>query len=86
VDKAESEWRGKGFSFFANKTCEFFPCHAGVDPDGFNCLFCFCPLYPRGDCGGDFVYKENGVKDCGACAFPHARDSYGAIIKALTKK
>jgi Zn-finger protein len=21
------------------------PCHAGADPDTFNCLFCFCPLY-----------------------------------------
>ena len=41
-------WHGKTFAFFTNRECEFFPCHAGIDPDEFNCLFCYCPLYALG--------------------------------------
>ena len=41
--------------FFTNSECPYFPCHEGVDPDDFNCLFCYCPLYfLREKCGGDF--------------------------------
>ena len=48
-------WEGKHYAFFSNKECEYFPCHAGADPENFNCLFCYCPLYALGDkCGGNF--------------------------------
>ena len=68
------------YKFFQNRECEYFPCHAGVDPERFNCLFCFCPLYALGRrCGGSFRYVS-GVKDCSACAFPHRRESYARII------
>ena len=33
------------YKFFSHKQCEYFPCHKTDDPDNFNCLFCFCPLY-----------------------------------------
>ena len=29
-------------SFFANKDCEYYPCHPGLKE--FNCLFCYCPM------------------------------------------
>ena len=49
------EWYGKHYSYFQNKECEYFPCHAGANPENFSCLFCYCPLYALGDrCGGAF--------------------------------
>ena len=75
-------WYGKGYSFFTNTACEYFPCHPvpeGTEP---NCLFCYCPLYVLGrDCGGNFTYLENGRKDCSKCLLPHRRESYGDIIR-----
>lgn len=59
-------------SFFTHRGCAYFPCHEGVDPDRFNCLFCYCPLYALGDaCGGNFTYTEKGVKNCKGCNLPH---------------
>ena len=66
--------------FFANRECEYFPCHPEADPERFNCLFCYCPLYMLGrECGGNFKYLENGIKDCSDCTLPHRRESYGYI-------
>ena len=74
-------WKGKEFSFFCHRQCEYFPCHPTDDPDNFNCLFCYCPLYALGpDCGGNFRYTEKGIKDCSRCALPHRRDNYGYVI------
>ena len=43
----------RNYSYFSHRECEYFPCHPGADPDNFNCLFCYCPLYVLGaDCGG----------------------------------
>lgn len=68
------------YSFFTNRECEYFPCHAGVDPENFNCLFCYCPLYVLGEgCGGDYVILENGAKDCSGCTYPHDRANYDRI-------
>lgn len=73
-------WEGKNFAFYQNKECEYFPCHGTSDPDNFNCLFCYCPLYVLGRrCGGNFRYLENGFKDCSACLIPHRRENYGYI-------
>jgi putative acetyltransferase len=69
------------YAFVQNRACEYFPCHKTNDPDHFNCLFCFCPLYHDPDCGGDPQYLENGVKDCSACLVPHYR--YDRIIEKL---
>ena len=58
-NKRQPEWAGKHYSFFRNQECEFFPCHKTDDPDNFNCLFCYCPLYALKDkCGGNFTYME----------------------------
>ena len=47
----------------------------GVDPDDFNCLFCYCPLYALGeDCKGNFTYTVDGIKDCSNCNIPHHRE------------
>ena len=73
-------WEGKHFAFFSNRECEYFPCHPGADPENFNCLFCYCPLYILGrDCGGNFRWTERGFKDCTNCLYPHRRENYGAI-------
>ena len=73
-------WEGKHYSFFQNTECEYFPCHKGVDPGRFNCLFCYCPLYMLGpDCGGDHSYTEKGIKDCTGCVIPHIPENYGRI-------
>ena len=72
------------YDFFQNRECEYFPCHEGADPDNFNCLFCFCPLYALGDrCGGGFSYTENGIKDCSCCLKPHRRESYDRIMEKM---
>gem|GEM_PF-260860 len=81
IEPEEEIWRDKEYSFFSHKMCEAYPCHEAEDKDDFNCLFCYCPLYALGgECGGDFKYLSNGVKDCGSCLIPHVRDNYGDII------
>ena len=71
----------ENYKFFNHKECEFFPCHKTSDPDNFNCLFCYCPLYALKDkCGGNFKYTDSGIKDCSNCTLPHRRDNYDYII------
>ena len=83
----QMDWKGKHFSYFQNKECEYFPCHKGMKQEDFNCLFCYCPLYALGEtCGGEPVYTEDGKKDCTKCTFPHHKANYGYIIEQLEKK
>ena len=71
---------------FANRTCPYFPCHRTDEPDSFNCLFCYCPLYMLGaDCGGSFCYTVQGVKDCNACLLPHSPGGYAHITASFPK-
>ena len=59
------------YSFFAHRECEFFTCNPGADPDRFNCLFCYCPLYCLGkNCGGNFTVLETGSRIAAAVCFP----------------
>lgn len=73
------------YKFFSNTECEFFPCHKCNEKDmkEFNCLFCYCPLYKLNNCGGNFKYLKNGVKDCSSCIIPHKRDNYDYMIKKI---
>ena len=81
-------------SFFQNTDCEYFPCHACADKETFSCMFCYCPLYALGDqCGGNFTYTKEGIKDCSNCLIPHRRENYlkimekmGAVIELAKKK
>ena len=67
--------------FYQNRTCEYFPCHVGADPQNFNCLFCYCPLYALGDnCGGKFCFTKSGIKDCSLCLFPHIPENYEKVL------
>lgn len=71
----------ENYKYFSHDSCEYFPCHAKADPENFNCLFCYCPLYALGeDCGGDFVYLKNGIKDCSDCLKPHLKENYAEIL------
>ena len=54
-----------------------------IDTDDFNCLFCYCPLYPLEDCGGNYTLTEKGVKDCSDCTLPHKANNYDYIIRKL---
>lgn len=68
------------YAYFSNRDCEYFPCHGDKDPEFFNCLFCYCPLYMMGEnCGGNFRYYENGIKDCSNCMLPHSKAGYQYI-------
>ena len=72
------------YDFFQNKECEYYPCHQGADPEKFSCLFCYCPLYALGNqCGGNFTYLENGIKDCSGCLIPHRRENYSKIMEKM---
>lgn len=72
--------------FMQNRECEYFPCHKIDNPEEFNCLFCFCPLYALKDqCGGDFVYLPNGVKSCVGCTKTHVKDGYNHVAKQFKK-
>ena len=69
------------YKFFVNKDCEYFPCHKTNDPEHFNCLFCYCPLYGLGpNCGGNFAYTDRGLKDCSACIRPHLPQNYEWVV------
>lgn len=85
-EKNAESWRGKHFSCFTNRECEHFPCHTGVAPENFNCLFCYCPLYALGkECGGNFKFLENGVKDCSGCTIPHRVENYGYVTEQFQR-
>ena len=76
--------RPQDHTFFTNRGCRYYPCHEGADPDDFNCLFCYCPLYALGpDCGGNFRLTQAGVKDCTGCLVPHRRENYEKIMEKL---
>lgn len=71
----------KEYKFFSHTKCEFFPCHAIDNKEEFNCLFCYCPLYALGEnCGGNFKYAGNGIKDCSECLIPHRKNNYDYIM------
>lgn len=70
--------------FFANRDCEYYPCHEGIEE--MNCLFCYCPLYHLENCPGNPSYKEKDgrrIKVCTACTFPHRPENYAAVTKLL---
>ena len=74
------------YRFFANKECQYYPCHKGVET--MNCLFCYCPLYSLEHCPGECKYIEvNGkkMKECTDCAFPHQAENYDVIISFLSQ-
>ena len=51
------------------------------NPDEFNCLFCYCPLYTLGkNCGGNFKYTDKGIKNCSDCLLPHNKNNYNYIM------
>ena len=69
--------------FFSNKECKYFPCHRQPAREVFNCLFCYCPLYPLGEkCGGDFEYSEH-TKRCNNCCLPHIPAYYDTVLSKL---
>ena len=75
------ELKTENYKFFQHRECEFFPCHKTEDEENFNCLFCYCPLYALGEnCGGNFKYTQDGIKDCSDCLVPHKKKNYEYIM------
>ena len=78
------------YKYFKNQSCEYMPCHKGMDGKDFNCLFCYCPMNRYDDCLGtpQYITMENGsnIKDCSNCVFPHKAENYDKIIKFLSHK
>jgi len=70
--------------YFENHFCKYYPCHKGIKK--INCLFCFCPLYTKPDCGGSFTMLPSGRKNCSYCTFPQQKKNYNKIIKKLSHK
>lgn len=69
-------------TYVAHRECPYFPCHKNADPDNFNCLFCYCPLYALGaDCGGTFYYTADGIKDCSECLLPHKKEGFDHVMR-----
>lgn len=78
----------KGYKFFSNRECEYFPCHKVKDESKFNCMFCYCPLYALGDeCGGNFKYvgDDENVKDCSGCLVPHSENAHDYITENFSR-
>lgn len=74
----------ESYKFFQNRACEYFPCHSGANPETFNCLFCYCPLYALGNgCGGNFSFTASGIKDCSSCRIPHEMQNYDRILARM---
>lgn len=57
----------ESYRFYQNKACEYFPCHPVDDPDSFNCLFCYCPLYlqEKWPCSPEWILSGKGQKNQG---------------------
>ncbi len=71
------------YKFVQNKECEYFPCHKTSEPEHFNCLFCFCPLYMlKQECGGNFKYTHES-KDCSDCMLPHGKNGYDHVMSKM---
>ena len=70
--------------FFRNTACAYFPCHPNADPETFNCLFCYCPLYFLPECLGTPRRTATGIKDCSLCRVPHQPEMYDHIIRKLS--
>ncbi len=83
---SEVEKMDNSSRFFANKECEYYPCHKMKDE--LNCLFCYCPLY-RLDCPGNYEMIDKGdrkIKSCMNCTFPHRLENYDRIMAILKEQ
>ncbi|MBR6770737.1 MAG: GNAT family N-acetyltransferase [Lachnospiraceae bacterium] len=72
------------YRFFENRSCQYFPCHKGLE--ALNCLFCYCPLYHRRQCPGkvkSVIKAGEKIKECTDCTFPHQPENYEKIVEIL---
>ena len=67
---------------FLNNQCKYYPCHKDSNLKDFSCLLCYCPLYYY-NCGKNFTFTEDGLKDCSSCIYPHLKSSYIEIIDIM---
>lgn len=73
------------YTFYANKECEYYPCHKMPEGEELNCLFCYCPLYALGkECGGNYTITDKGVKNCSGCTVCHGRDGYSHVREKIS--
>ena len=49
-------------------------------------FLCYCPLYALGEnCGGNYKYLENGIKDCSNCLVPHSPKGYDYVTSKYSE-
>jgi len=80
------EGQKASFQYFENRECKYYPCH-NMGISGFNCLFCYCPMY-FAICPGTPEYIEirgTTVKSCFDCEYPHRLENYQAIMEYIAK-
>ena len=81
IHRKLEEMKPAHYRHVQNRNCEYFPCHKTKDDKDFNCLFCYCPLYALGEqCGGNFSFLDNGIKDCSGCMIPHSPGGYDYVL------
>ena len=62
--------------FSAIRTVNTFPAIKQMTPK----ILTAFSAYALGDqCGGNFHYTKEGIKDCSKCGLPHKRDNFGYI-------
>lgn len=74
--------RKNDYNWFTNKECRYFPCHETENGE-LNCMFCYCPLYPLKNCGGEFCYTGHGIKDCSHCLLPHTEEGLDHVAARM---
>jgi Zn-finger protein len=68
--------------------CEYFPCHDWEN--GMTCENCYCPIYKK-DCkplGGNptiIQTKNEIIKDCSNCLFPHKQEFKNVLRSFLVQ-
>jgi len=86
MNNNDSKHKKMNSRFFQNTQCESFPCHRVDNTEGFNCLFCYCPLYASGEgCNGNYTFTKDGIKDCSGCTVPHESNNYEEIVEKIKK-
>ncbi len=84
IAERRSSYMENSYRFFANKECQYYPCHKGVEE--LNCLFCYCPFYLTDSCPGRPEYIDTGdriIKDCTYCTFPHVPENYDKVLACI---
>ena len=72
--------------FFRNTFLRPLSVPSNADPETFNCLFCYCPLYFLPECIGTPRWNANGIKDCTSAASRISPTTMIALSKSFPRR